>query len=126
RWVTDFLRLISVSADLDPDRQRLTFHLADRREARIARARELDGDARVADAQPFQPDPLERLRQMRIHDLERLPRRVGINAETGAQHEEERSGGPGLRRARDGIADDQVSFPAPHAAVQLRKAIVAE
>src|SRR5256886_16165507 len=61
-----------------------------------------------------------------IDDLQPPAGRVGIEAEAAAEHEEERAGGPSLRRARDRVAHHQVALAATHAAIELGKAVVAE
>src|SRR5207237_3590784 len=119
------LRLV-LGADLDADGEWSALYIAHGREARSSRAGEVDGDSGIAHAQALEGEPLQARRQMGIDDLQPPAGRVGIEPEAAAEHEEERAGGPRLRRAGDRIAHDQVALAAAHAAIQLGGAVMAE
>src|SRR5205814_9341490 len=75
--------------DLDPRRQRLALHLAYIRERPASAAGEVQRDPRPAHAQAVQRQFADEPWKLWVDDLQRLTRRVGIEPEAGAQHEEE-------------------------------------
>ena len=86
----------------------------------------MERDARAPDAQPAQRQLVHPRRELRVDDAHRPARSVRIDAEDGAQQEEHRARGPGLRRARDRVADRLLLLPLAHPAEQFRQPVVPE
>src|SRR6266545_8111227 len=72
------------------------------------------GDPDVPELDPFQAG-----RQLRVREADLPPRRIDFQAQAGLEEEEDRSRGPGLRRAGHRVAGRTFVRPAVEAAEQL-------